>query len=162
MMSPRSGGRVLLLVAAGASLACGQEQLVRYTFFQAPGFEVDLIVIESSDRRRTLRLTSSDFDEDGNRRDTRTFRTTDRGELVTRFWLIDGADTVSRGETRLDLRPDWRWELSVRRSDEDPTTGCFGCFGRAPFALAPSHQSAPGDSVWVVWGGNSISNPVVY
>lgn len=63
---------------------------------------------------------------------------------------------------RIDLRPDFGWELSFRRASSDPTAMCFGCFGATAFPLGASLQVTAADSLWVVWGGNSISNPVVY
>lgn len=147
---------------AAVLVGCSDKALVRYTFFEEPGFEVEMLVVEFTDRSRTVRLTSSDFQPDGGRRDTREYSTSTTGRLETRFWLIRGADTLSLGQVQIDLRPDFRWGLSFRREASDPTTTCFGCFGRAAFELAPELQEVPEDSVWVVWGGNSISNPVVY
>ena len=161
-MGPRLRKTTLVLGIVGATLGCTDEALVNYTMFEEPGFEVDLLVVEFTDRRRTVRLTSSDFDTRGSGWDTRDFETSSAGSLETRFWLVDGADTLSQGQVRLDLRRDFRWNLSFRRAESDPTTTCFGCAGRVAFELAPSLQEVSADSLWVVWGGNSISNPVVF
>ena len=145
-----------------AALGCGEEARVSYAFLQEPGFEVDLLTLEFSDGSLTRRLSGDDFGGEGSRVDTPEFATRTSGELRTSFWLVAGADTLAAGEQRIELRPDFRWELTFRRSSSDPTVTCFGCFGRAAFALAPSLRASPADSLWIVWGGNYISNPVVY
>lgn len=159
----RAALRAVCAIGFAAVLAgCGEQASVSYAFFEDPGFEVELLVVEFTDGRRTVRLTGSDFDPDGNRRDTREYATRTTGRLETRFWLVHGVDTLSRGQFDLDLRPDFRWNVNFSRESEDPTATCFGCFGRLAFELAPELQGVPADSVWVVWGGNSISSPVVY
>ncbi len=145
--------------------ACGDadQASVNYTFFEDPGFSVDLVVLEFSDGSLTRRLTGDDFDDEmGSRRDTRDFETRTTGELVTSFWLLQGSDTLSSGELSIDLRSDWAWNISFFRADESPSGTCFGCVGAEPYKLAAAAQSAPTDSLWLVWGGNSISDPVVF
>jgi hypothetical protein len=44
----------------------------------------------------------------------------------------------------------------------NPTRGCFGCMGVQAFPLAAPYQRTRSDSVWLVWGGNSIRNPAIY
>ncbi|MEO8564029.1 MAG: hypothetical protein ABI601_18255 [bacterium] len=44
----------------------------------------------------------------------------------------------------------------------DPTRYCFGCLGARAFPLAAEYRRSTNDSVWVVWGGNSFKNPVIY
>lgn len=155
-------GAICAIGCAAVLAGCGEQARVSYAFFEAPGFEVELLVMEFSDGRRTVRLTASDFDPNGSRRDTREYATRTTGRLETRFWLVQGGDTLSRGQVDLDLRPDFRFNVIFSRESEDPTKTCFGCFGRRAFELAPELQGVPADSLWVFWGGNSISSPVVY
>lgn len=167
-MTPIKLGALTLYLALALGFAgCGeeaQEALLSYTFFEEePSFSRDLLVIEFTDGGRTRRLTGSDFVAASSlRSDTREFETRTSGELVTEFWLISGADTLSSGELSLQLRPDFRWNISFQRADADPTDMCFGCIGSVAVELASSLQQVPADSLWVVWGGNSISNPVVF
>jgi hypothetical protein len=44
----------------------------------------------------------------------------------------------------------------------NPTQYCLGCLGSRSFPLSVAYRRVAADSVWVTWGGNSISNPVVY
>jgi hypothetical protein len=156
---------MLSLGMAITATACGDDDqaLVSYTVLEEPGFSADLLVIEFSDGRRAWQLTGDDFgDGSSRRRDTREFGTGTTGELVTSFWVVQGSDTLSSGELRIDLRPDWRWNISFFREDEDPSDRCFGCVGAAAYELGAVLQTVPADSLWLVWGGNSISDPVVF
>jgi hypothetical protein len=71
-------------------------------------------------------------------------------------------DTVSEGTLVLPLRSDWRWGIDVIPDSINPIQQCFGCEGSRSFALAPGFQGPRVDSIFVLWGGNSIKNPVVY
>lgn len=51
---------------------------------------------------------------------------------------------------------------SVRSATTDPKFECFGCLGSQAFPLIAEYQAPDRDSIWVVWGGNSISDPVIY
>lgn len=164
MTTGRFIGWSFSLAIAVTATGCSTDQAkISYTFLEEPGFQVDLVVLEFSDGSQTRRLTGDDFgDESGSRRDTQAFRTRTTGDLLTSFWLLDGSDTLSSGELRIDLRPDWAWNISFIRADEDPSGTCFGCMGSTPYELAAAAQAVPSDSLWLVWGGNSISDPVVF
>lgn len=153
----------VIISACGDADRAADRALVSYTFFEEPGFSPGLLVVEFSDGGRARRLTGTDFhDGTTGRWRTREFETRTTGELVTSFWLARGSDTLSSGELRIDLRPDWRWNISFFREDEDPTLTCFGCVGSAPYPLRGELQTAPADSLWLVWGGNFISDPVIF
>lgn len=85
------------------------------------------------------------------------------GTVDVTFELNDAAisEAVVSGRIRLPLRPDWRWEVSFQPDSTNPLHRCFGCVDAQAFAL-PSSWSPAGDSLYVVWGGNSISSPVIY
>ena len=157
-------GLVISLGVGAAGTGCGGDQAsVSYSFFEEPGFSVELVLLEFSDGDRTRRLKSDDFvGAAGSRRDSGIFETSTAGELVTSFSLVQGSDTLASGELRIDLRRDWAWSISFLRVAEDPSATCFGCIGSMPYALSAEAQSTPADSLWLVWGGNSISNPVVF
>jgi hypothetical protein len=164
MTLAKLGGVMLSLGMAAASMACGNgdRAFVGY-IFEDPGFAPELLVLEFSDGRQGRRLTGGDFgDRTGTRWDTREFQTQTTGELVASFWLVQGADTLSSGELRIDLRPDWRWNISFFREAADPSATCFGCVGAAAYELASVLKTVPADSLWLVWGGNSISDPAVF
>jgi len=76
--------------------------------------------------------------------------------------LLDGNETNGRGEIELPLRSDWRWGVDFFISQNDPIDTCFGCFGSRAFALDPALGYGEAEKLYVVWGGNSISDPVIY
>jgi hypothetical protein len=90
---------------------------------------------------------------------TAPFDTQGHGTLSGQVWLVAGHDTMATGTFDVPLREDWRWGVDIFVADSNPMRYCFGCFGSRSFKAAPS---APGDSLFLVWGGNSISNPVIY
>ena len=83
-------------------------------------------------------------------------------------WLatpVDGAITVrfslgseSEGEVVLEARADWEWEVQFHIAGTDPFDQCFGCVGSATFPLSDREDVR----LYVVWGGNSISDPVIF
>jgi hypothetical protein len=89
-------------------------------------------------------------------RDTRT-----RGEIEISFRLEAAGTTVSEGRVALPLRADWRWGVQVVSATSDPAKACFGCSGSRAFPLAPEYRGPDRDSVWLLWGGNSIREPAV-
>ena len=112
----------------------------------------------------TQEIRQSDFHRDHRGHfTTGEFETTAKGNLEIDFTLLalDGTP-VSTGTVELPLKPDWRWNIVLTRAAEDPKILCFGCFGSKAFNLDPKFRESEKEMVWVYWGGNSISNPVVY
>jgi hypothetical protein len=92
-----------------------------------------------------------------------TVDTPGSGMIGVHVALKDPDGTVlAQTDVGLAIRSDWVWEVSIHLADGDPMETCFGCIGHetvpVPADLIPD---AP-DSLYVVWGGNWISNPVVY
>ena len=83
-------------------------------------------------------------------------------DLQVEFRLEDAGVVLSSGTVLLPRRRDWNWNVLFQASTTDPKLACFGCFGSQVFPLAVGFQRPGRDSIWVVWGGNSISNPVTY
>jgi hypothetical protein len=94
---------------------------------------------------------------------TGEIETPSTGSLEIGFTLraSDGT-TVSTGTVELPLKPDWRWNIVLLPTINDPKIHCFGCFGSKAFPLDPKFRATEKESLWIYWGGNSISNPVVY
>ena len=85
------------------------------------------------------------------------------GTLHVRYVVTaPDATVVSEGSIDLPLRADWIHGVDIHAATEDPRRHCMGCQASVRFALAPQGRSPAADAVYVVWGGNSISNPVVY
>jgi hypothetical protein len=78
--------------------------------------------------------------------------------MTIRFSLARAGQRVAHGDIELDLRDDWEWEVQFHLAADDPADRCFGCIGSRGFAI----DGEEGLRVFVVWGGNSISDPVVY
>ncbi len=91
--------------------------------------------------------------------------TENSGTLSMAFWFLSPeGDTVSAGEVSMPLRDDWRWHIGIHgAAGRRYFQGCFGCSGAEPFEIrVPAYATTDSDSVWVIWGGNSISHPVIY
>ena len=76
------------------------------------------------------------------------------GAVIVRFTLGSESD----GEVVIEARPDWEWEVQFHIATTDPFDQCFGCVGSEAFPL----NSREDVHLYVVWGGNSISDPVVF
>lgn len=94
---------------------------------------------------------------------TSRYPTASAGSLMVHFTLLAPTDdTISTGDAAIPLKPDWTWEITCYVAPYNPIYGCWGCFGSSAFAMDSAYQDTIADSVFIVWGGNSISNPVIY
>jgi hypothetical protein len=84
------------------------------------------------------------------------------GNAQVSFQLEDAGEVVSQGSITLPLQSDWRWGVTLMAAMIDPREGCLGCMGSKGFPLRESYRAADKDSIWLVWGGNSFSNPGIY
>ena len=99
----------------------------------------------------------------GGRRTSGEFETPRSGTARVAFTVVlpDGREVAS-GDASVALRGDWAWSFDLFAATADPRGMCFGCAGSKSFAL-PSDLRANGrDSLWLVWGGNSIKKPRIY
>jgi hypothetical protein len=78
------------------------------------------------------------------------------GAIIVRFTL--DSESESEGAVVLEARPDWEWEVQFHIAGTDPFDQCFGCVGSEAFSLGAREDVR----LYVVWGGNSISDPVVF
>ena len=105
----------------------------------------------------TLPATSSGLSPE------REFDTPTSGSARVAFTMVlPGGREASTGEVSVALRGDWSWGFELVAATQDPARQCFGCYGSKAFALPADLRSAGSDSLWLVWGGNSIKHPVVY
>lgn len=94
---------------------------------------------------------------------TREFQTPGSGTLLIKAVLKRPDEPVlAEGSIELEIREDWVWGVAVFLTNENPTEMCFGCIGHQAFAVPAGLTGEPRDSLFIVWGGNSIDNPVVY
>ena len=81
-----------------------------------------------------------------------------KGRLEVKVMITDASGATASGAFDLELRDDWYWNVILAQTPHDPEIGCMGCFGSSRFTTSGEQDW----SMWAVWGGNSISNPVVY
>lgn len=154
--------RVVFVIAACMSLLTGcldERAEVRFTVYkdyelnQVP--EIDVFIHDGSH--------ASEFVLNESTPSVGPFGTGRHGDLkIVCVVLLDGQATQTRGSIELPLRSDWRWGVDFFIRDEDPAKTCFGCFGSKSFELDPELGYGEGKKFYIVWGGNSISHPVVY
>ncbi len=93
-------------------------------------------------------------------------KTSTDGKLTVEFQLSDAntKQQISKGSFQLDLKEDWRYSIYflADSAEADPTYGCFGCGGYFSFKYLSDSSEPTNDSLFVVWGGHSMSNPVEY
>lgn len=91
------------------------------------------------------------------------FSTKTSGDLEVKISILSaGSGTIKAGSITLPLKDDWGWGVDFYISGDDPGNDCFGCFGSESFTLDPALGYEEDKKLFIVWGGNSISNPAVY
>ncbi|HJQ52316.1 MAG TPA: hypothetical protein VJ825_00620 [Gemmatimonadaceae bacterium] len=124
-----------------------------------------MLTVNVSDGRSSRTLTGGDFQLVGGfQYHGPTIETSNQGTLKIDYVLVPVGSTVpvSSGSVELPLRPDWSYGVTIRPDSADPRRFCFGCQGAKAFPLAPAFRISQTDSIYVVWGGNSIRHPVIY
>lgn len=107
-------------------------------------------------RKRVVDLTRS-------RNQAGPYTTRNSGTLGIRFWVVaENGELTSEGALELPLRNDWRWGVLFFIAPEDPISECFGCVGSERFDLDAALGYPDSVSLYLNWGGNSISDPVIY
>jgi len=150
-----------LLVGAGA---CEPDARLSVSAPLIPPLALEMLTVTVREGHRTWQWHGDDFrsTRDNATPHTSEISTSTRGEVEVRFRFQTGNQILSEGTVTLPLREDWRWGVDIHAATTDPRLQCFGCFGSRAFALAADFRPVNRDSIWVVWGGNSISNPVIY
>lgn len=94
---------------------------------------------------------------------TKSFVTPTSGSMLIRFTLSDSIrGDVDSGTITLEAKPDWRWSVDFVLSSSNPFNSCFGCLAYSAFPVDSVFQISNQDSLFIIWGGNSIKNPVIY
>ena len=126
----------------------------------------DMLTVMLNDGRSTWLIGPADFARHPrvfSRWTTPEIETGTSGTLTVEFTIADSlGETVASGLALTQLRRDWIWEFTFSRAQANPALTCFGCFGSRVFVFSDSTTFEPGDSLYIIWGGNSISNPVIY
>jgi hypothetical protein len=147
-----------------ALLACGDTALISASATLGAPLSTDMLTVTVQDRTRLIEWRGADFRTE--RYGTPTTPEIETGsdgpDLTVSYRLEADGRVVSTGTATIPRRNDWRWQVNVITTTTDPRTGCFGCEGSRAFVLDSAFRPALSDSVWLVWGGNYISHPVVY
>jgi hypothetical protein len=154
-----------LALAALLICACnGDEARVKVGFHQQDNLPISMLRVRLVDGFHSYELGPADFNSnEGHAYHSPKLPTRTSGTLHFAFALVEpSGDTVSGGAVELPLRRDWSYEIDIQADSTDPTRTCFGCQGSRPFHLAPEYREPAFDSVYVIWGGNYISEPVMY
>lgn len=159
--------RSVTLLCGLLILCCGcseDEALVRVKLYPDSLLTRDLITITVDDGRANWWFDSSSLVSCLGAWATPEIETKNYGSLLVKYRFSDPeGGVVSTGELLLDLRGDWRWGVDILPRDDSAIHTCMGCFGYKAFPiLNPAYKTSEGDSVYIIWGGNSIDNPVVY
>jgi hypothetical protein len=154
--------RAVIVLAAIAGIAgCNNDEAeVSLSVNSRAPVTPEVVQVSVSDGARTWTFTGEDFVR-GDGRPTIATRT--RGTLsVMALVRAPGEFPAYSRSFGLPLQPDWRWDIVLIPAATDPTATCLGCQGAAAIPLPESLRAEGRDSLYIVWGGNSISDPVVY
>lgn len=147
---------VLLVTAAAATCGADAPARVRFAVFgwDDHGVPIETLVLRIEEGGRTRVVAASSFAQTDGARGARTpwLETGSEGKLTISFAVAGRAV----GELVLDLRSDWGWEVQFHLTDTDPGATCFGCDGSTSYPFDGPTR------LWLVWGGNSITDPVVH
>jgi hypothetical protein len=156
-----------LQTAAGvlALSACGEEARISASADLPPPLAVAMLTVSVQDDQRVISWSGTDFQSRPSNPSPTTpevnIKTAGPDLGVTHRLESDGV-LLSTGSVTLPRKSDWRWHVSIQVATANPLEVCFGCEGAQAFALVEEFRVSEQDSVWVVWGGNSISEPVIY
>lgn len=116
------------------------------------------VTIDDGSGARAIAGASLAPDEDYGQPHSAWLPTRSDGTLVVSVRATLAAGGPATAEVAVPLQDDWEWEFQIVRAATDPIDTCFGCVGSERLAGLPGS----GLAIWLVWGGNSISAPVVY
>ena len=152
---------ITLLITAGCEN--NPDSLVTFKLINTT-FGPENIQIEAMDGLHIYQSKASDFGSfSSGYRSTVPLKTISSGEIDIHFEIYGDSPTPSvDGDLSIELRSDWHWTVDFVIAEQNPDQYCMGCFGSKAFALPAFMQRDDNDSLYVIWGGNSISNPVIY
>ena len=141
---------------------------VRFAFYRSSAtapVQKEMLHIKFQDDRLVREAHGSDFSSEPDfvTPHSKWYDTRTSGTVIVDISLVtESGDTVAVGDLSLTLRPDWYWQVDVLIRDSNPMELCIGCFGHRAFELEEAYRESATDSLHVTWGGNSISDPVIY
>jgi hypothetical protein len=147
-----------LLAACGASDTAEQSR-VRIAAFDLTEHQLDGLSIELETESDLIAIAGEQLTRTADYNQLHsTWHEISGEELTIGFSMISQQTELAAGRVLLEVIPDWEWEVQFHIATSDPADTCFGCQGSATFQLAGQDTN----QLYVVWGGNSISDPVAY
>lgn len=124
----------------------------------------DDISIEYKDNDFSYSINGKDFfvDKYFAQQHTDKYETSKKDTFYISFRITKMGETIAKGNLSLLLKNDWSWQIDFHIADKNPIYGCFGCQGYKSFPIDLDYKSSPSDSLYVIWGGNYITFPVIY
>ncbi len=142
------------------------EAKARFTFINSLSqLNVNMLKITFNDGSSTRSVNGSQFYIDSTflQYHTNWYTTPLSGTLSLSYILTDTTgDTISQGSAAIPLKSDWAWQFDICPDHHNPYYYSFGVVGFKAFSINPAYCDSTTDSIFVLWGGNSIKNPVVY
>lgn len=122
------------------------------------------LLIEYRDNRFQYTIEGENFftDEEHSIPHTIGYETSRNEFASLTFSFQDNNIIISEGSLQLPLRMDWGWGVSFHIDNKNPAKTCFGCLGYKVFPINKKYRESENDSLYVIWGGNSISSPGIY
>ena len=145
--------------------ACGDEAKINISAVLAAPLTVEMLEVTVRDGGRLIHWSGSDFRPRSGNATPSTEEveiSTSGPDLELTYRLQSAGTEISSGSVTLPRKSDWQWGVTVFSATTDPQENCFGCIGSQVFPLIEAFRPPQQDSIWVVWGGNSIDDPAIY
>jgi hypothetical protein len=144
--------------------ACSPDARMNAMLYLNDPITPSMVTVTVEDGTRRWTWTGSDFatSPESAMPVTPWMHTSTSGDARVSFELRDGDAVVSTGSIILPLQDDWQWGVDLMVRSTNPMMGCLGCTDAVAFPIADAYRTESRDSLWLVWGGNSISNPLIY
>lgn len=158
-------GPLLVLVACVALAGCdvAEESRLQFSIHGDEAVLRPLLTLGATAGDWRVEVTGEEIGTGGASNRTEAFETPDRGTLEIDVVLArPGEPPLATTSVALEIRRDWIWGVGVFLTDANPADECFGCTGHRAVALPDTLTPETQDSLFVVWAGNSINEPVVY
>ncbi len=158
----------IAILALLLQCSCSSDEArIRFSFRDYAQLDRQMLAMVATDGSRIIQLTSDDFKpvaDSGDFARTSEIATSKSGTLQVVFQIADDNASVATGSFELPLRPDWIWHVDFIPGEAGKTAVdfCMGCFGSAAFPVAVGYGLSETDSLYVIWSGNSIENPVIF
>lgn len=155
---------LLIMSISGCSLFNDQKEIAQVKFRLENSSESEEqipVVIDFVSEENSKTISSSDFSTKN--LSMGPFRVSTYGKLSVSAQLVNPKkEPVVTNTIELPLHSDLEYSITVSIGNSNPINTCFGCVGSKPVSLESILNFATTDSLYIVWGKNSIKNPVYF